>query len=189
MDTTQKSATIQDAIDAGACYDADELKQIFGRRKSLTVKQIVALKIPDEDKVWALTQFHFLDTKEKSVRFAIFCAEQCLTDFEKWDANDKCPREAIEAAKNWLINPTDSAARSADSAARSAARSAYSAARSAARSAYSAARSADSAARSAAYSAYSAARSAAYSAAHSAADSAADSAQVKFLVKLITGET
>ena len=99
-----KSATIQDAINAGACYDAEQLKKVFGRRKALTVRQIAALKIPAQDKVWALTRFHFLNTKEKSVRFAIFCAEQCISEFEKWNAQDKRPREAIEAAKNWLAN-------------------------------------------------------------------------------------
>ena len=131
-----KTATLQDAIAAGACYlnepgGKEKLAKLFGRRKALTVKQIAALKIPDVDKVWALTRFHFLNTKEKSVRFAVFCAKQCLVNREKWNADDKRLHAAIEAAKNWLANPTDSAARSA-AAAYSAARSAaYSAAYSA----------------------------------------------------------
>jgi len=116
--------------------------------------------------------------KEDSVALSIYAAELCINNFEKEFPEDKRPREAIEAAKKWLENPT--AAESAESAARSAesaARSAESAARSAARSvesAESAARSAWSAAESAARSAMSAARSAARSAmsAMSAAESA-----------------
>jgi hypothetical protein len=123
-------------------------------------------------------------TKKMAVELAIFSAKLCLKNFEKKYPRDNRPREAIQAAENYLKNPSnktrsaESAARSAWSAAGSAARSAWSAARSAARSAGSAARSAWSAwsaARSAARSAWSAARSAAWSA-ESAARSAAWSA-------------
>jgi len=130
--------------------------------------------------------------KVNSVSIAIFSAELYIENYEKQYPNDNRPRLAIEAAKNWLDNPTkenqesaESAARSAESAAWSAARlAAWSAARSAARSAESAAwsaawsarSSAESAARSAAWSAASAARSAAWSAARSA-ESAALSAE------------
>ena len=76
-------------------------------------------------------------TKKDSVALAVYSSELCLDDFEKIYPKDKRPREAIEAAKKWLKNPTKvnrSAARSAESAAWSA----WSAARSAARSAESA---------------------------------------------------
>ena len=72
-------------------------------------------------------------TKNDSVALSIFSAELCIKNFEKLYPNDKRPREAIEAAKKWLKNPTEenrSAARSAWSAAESAAESAaWSAAR------------------------------------------------------------
>ena len=117
--------------------------------------------------------------KEDSVSLAIFAAELCIKNFEKSFPDDKRPREAIEAAKEWLKNPTEtnrSAAESAWSAARSAGSAAESA-ESAARSAtWSAAWSAGSAARSATWSAESAARSA-ESAAWSAARSARSAAR------------
>jgi len=94
-----------------------------------------------------------------TVEFAIKCAKRCLKNFEKEYPEDKRPREAIEATKNWLKKPT----KKNGSAARFAAESAWSAAWSA-RSAGSAARSARSAAESAAMSAWSAAMSAAESA-------------------------
>ncbi len=87
-------------------------------------------------------------TKEMSVKLSIYSAELVLKNYEKVYPNDYRPRKAIEAAKNWLENPTEINIK----AARSAAESAASAARSAAESAESAesAASAASAARSAA---------------------------------------
>lgn len=84
--------------------------------------------------------------KEDSVSLSIFAAELCIQNFEKLYPDDKRPREAIEAAKNYL-KAVKSGDKKKIEAARSAARSA----------AYSAADSAYSAADSAAYSAYSAA--------------------------------
>ena len=102
--------------------------------------------------------------KKDSVALSIYAAELCLNNFEKVYPNDKRPREAIEAAKKWLENPTEKN----QSAAASAAWSAWLAAESAAKSAWLAAESAESAAksatRSAAKSAWLAAKSAAKSA-------------------------
>ena len=65
--------------------------------------------------------------KKDSVALSIFSAELCIEQFEKVYPKDKRPREAIEAAKKWLLEPTkenESAAESAKSAAKSAAWSA-----------------------------------------------------------------
>ena len=91
-----------------------------------------------------------LPVKKILVKFAVLCAKRCLTNYEKEYPNDDRPRKAIEAAENYVKNPTkenESAAWSAGSAAWSAgsARSAAGSARSAAWSARSAARSAGSA--------------------------------------------
>jgi hypothetical protein len=101
--------------------------------------------------------------KKDSVAIAIFAAELCLKNFEEVYPNDKRPREAIEAAKKWLENPTIENKSAAWSAARAAwaVWSAERAAESAARAAWSAAWSAESAAESAAWAAWSAARAAA----------------------------
>ena len=83
--------------------------------------------------------------KQDSVALAIYCAELIIDNFETQLPDDKRPRKAIQAAKQWLKNPNkqnQSAARSAESAAKSAARSAASAAWSAESAARSAARSA-----------------------------------------------
>ena len=113
--------------------------------------------------------------KADSVALAIFAAELVLENFERVFPEDKRPRLAIEAAKEWIRNP---AAWSAASAAESAAESARSAAESAASAAWSAAWSAWSASESASESAASAA-SAAWSAVKSAAVIAALGAAIK----------
>ena len=69
--------------------------------------------------------------KEESVRLAIFAAEKVLKNYESIYPTDDRPRKAIEAAKNYIQNPTEENQK----AARSAAESAWSAAESAARSA------------------------------------------------------
>jgi hypothetical protein len=104
------------------------------------------------------------------VSYAVFAAEQVIANYEAVYPNDTRPRDAIEAAKKCISDPSEANKSAADSAAESAAESA---ARSAAWSAAeSAARSAADSARSAWSAADSAARSAADSAARSAADSA-----------------
>jgi hypothetical protein len=46
-------------------------------------------------------------SKEESVRLAIFTAEKVIGIFEKQYPDDKRPRQAIDAAKRWLENPTE----------------------------------------------------------------------------------
>src|ERR1035437_715584 len=46
-------------------------------------------------------------TKEDSVKLAIYAAELVIDIYEKEYPKDKRPREAIEAAKKWLKEPTE----------------------------------------------------------------------------------
>ena len=176
----------------GACKDGIVW---FKQQKNKEAKHILRQCLKDNQFKYANWYVSRLFTKPQAVQYSIFNAERCISNYEQEYPNDNRPRKAIEAAKAWLLNPTEenrsaesaarsaaesaagSAAWSAESAAWSAAWSAESAAWSAAESAaWSAARSAESAAWSAARSAESAARSAAESAAGSAAESAAGSA-------------
>jgi hypothetical protein len=91
-------------------------------------------------------------TKEDSVSLAIYAAELVIGIYEKEYPDDKRPRQAIEAAKAWLKDPTEknrAAARAASAAAR-AARAASAAAWAAASAARAAASAASAAARDAA---------------------------------------
>jgi hypothetical protein len=105
-------------------------------------------------------------TKPDSVAMAIYAAELVIGEYEKLYPDDKRPRQAIEAAKAWLNDPTEEN-RQAASAASSASASAYFAAY-AASAAYAAA-----SASSAAYAA-----AAAYASSASAASDAADAAML-----------
>ena len=124
-----------------------------------------------------------MEYKQQYVSYAIYAAEQVIDNFEKEYPNDKRPREAIEAAKKCIENPTEE---NKNAAYRAAAR-AYRAADRAYSAAYSAADSAAyCAADSAACSAYSAADSA-----YSAAYRAADKMRIKILnygLKLLGGD-
>ena len=47
-----------------------------------------------------------LPLKMISVKWAVVCAERCLHILEEVRPNDNRPRKAIEAAKQWIIDPT-----------------------------------------------------------------------------------
>src|SRR6185312_12079791 len=73
-------------------------------------------------------------TKEDSVALAIFAAELVIVVYEKDYPGDNRPRQAIEAAKTYLVNPSgaaEAAARAAGAAAEAAAGAAEAAARAA----------------------------------------------------------
>ena len=106
-----------------------------------------------------------------SVKWAIACAERCLHFFEEERPNNNRPRLAIEAAQQWIIDPTintDHAHAAAHAATNAAATNAATAATNVAADAAYAAAAADSiaAARAATYAARAAARAAAYAAAN-----------------------
>ena len=107
--------------------------------------------------------------RQVQIRFAILCAEEVLPIFESKFPEDRRPREAIEAAKACLKDPTDADANVAYAAAyaasRAAANVAYAAAYVASRAANVAYAAADAASRAAAYAASRAADAAAYAAA------------------------
>ncbi len=121
---------------------------------------------------WAAWLIVRLMTKPQRIQYAIYSAELVLENFEKESPGDDRPRQAIEAAKAVLKEPTlenrIAAESAADKARIAACHAAGSAAGSAARSATDSAESAFSAAYDAAESA---ARSAMDSAAHCAANS------------------
>ena len=81
-------------------------------------------------------------TKEDSVSLAIYAAELIIGIFEKRYPDDKRPRQAIDAAKRWLSEPTEEnrqAAEAARAAAEAAAWAAWAAAEEAAMAAWAAA--------------------------------------------------
>jgi hypothetical protein len=169
--TEMKEITSRYLQDIGACQDAREQfrKELNGGR-SLSVSRVFT-RLKQIDRMdWANWLIVRLMTHEQQIRYAIYAAEQVISLYEEKYPEDKRPRQAIEAARLCLDNPSEENKAAARSAAESA-WSAWSAAEAAAWSAWSAAESAAWSARSAAESAWSA-RSAAEAAARSAATSA-----------------
>jgi len=50
---------------------------------------------------------YILDTQMISVKWAVSCAKRVLHEFEEYHPDDKKPRKAIEAASNWIKDPSE----------------------------------------------------------------------------------
>lgn len=70
-----------------------------------------------DDCLWALRTISPTVAKTISIKFAIACADRVLIHFESKSPNDKRPRQAIEAAQAYLLNPSKKTAYAADAAA------------------------------------------------------------------------
>jgi len=161
-----------------ACAEAAE----WARKNKLIgkgMKSVTDACIKDNHYKWAVWLLPHEMNKKNRAQFAVFCAESVLPIYEVKYPHNNAPRLAIQAAKEWLENPTKDNARSAKNAADAAA---YTAADEATADAKNAAYAAVYAADIATYSteaaknaAYAAAYSAAY-AAHSAPDEATNAA-------------
>jgi hypothetical protein len=162
-------------------YSKDKVKALWGKRKALSARQIVNLKIPREDVIWCLSN---LLTKKLMREAACQFAESVLPIYEREYPGDNRPRAAIEAGRAYSRGEIDDATRAA----------AWAAARDAA---WAAARDAamDAAMDAARDAAWAAARDAAWAAARDAARDARDAAwdaardaeeqrQIKILLKL-----
>ena len=152
--------TIEWLVSKNACHDG--LDWFVEQGKEVEPIPLLYLLIKENQLEWANWLVVRVMDYKQYVSYAVFAAEQ-----EKQYPDDKRPREAIEAAKKCIENPSDEnkkeAARAANSASYSAARAAYWAACAA-----SAASAADSAARGAVNAADSAADRSAYRAARAA---------------------
>jgi hypothetical protein len=149
---------------------------------SFDASELLKNLIADKKYPWGIWILQRTLSKTDLVRLAVFSAEQVIGVFEKKYPDDDRPRKAIEAAKEYIKNPTAYAADAAD-AASSAAYAADAAAYAADAASYAAY-----AARAASYAAY-AADAAAYAAyaadaaayAADAAAYAADAIKIKIL--------
>ena len=129
-----KTVTIAEVLAWGPCdiYSRRVLKKLAGRRKKMSGLQILALKIPVQDRFWAILKHKFLSDRDLRL-FACDCAEHVLHFFEKKFPVDKRPRECIEVARRFALDKAtveemDAARDAARAAAGDAARAAWDAA-------------------------------------------------------------
>ena len=155
----------------GACSEG---KEWFQNQQETDGVLVIKKLIGEKQYNWANWTIVRLMTHKQKVQYAVYAAEQVIEIFEKKYQNDKRPREAIEAAKAYLKDPSDKNKNAAANAANAAYAAAYAAAYTAAyTAAYAADAAADAAAYAAAYSAYSAYSADAAYAAYAAANAAA----------------
>jgi len=130
----------------------------FKEKKKTDLVDVINLLMKEDHFGWAnWTIVRFMDHPQK-IQYAIFAAESVIKIFEKKYPNDDRPRKAIEAAKEYLKNPsTENKKAAAYAAAYAAYAAAYAAADAADAAAYAAADAAAYAAADAAYAAYAAA--------------------------------
>ena len=147
--------TIDAIMELKPCYRRKFLKKCFAGRSFVHPISIVNCKqVNNVDRFWLLSKLGIFDKKD-CVLLAIQFAENVLHIFEENCPNDKRPRQAVEAAKTWLRNPTEENRKDAGGASADARAAAYAA--------YADWAAADWAAYAAAYAAY-AASAAAYAA-------------------------
>ena len=81
----------------------DGLKWFIENSKNESDLLAMLLKLNKVNPNWARWGFSRLATKQQNQKIAIFSAELVLDIFEKKSPNDKRPREAIQAAKDYLV--------------------------------------------------------------------------------------
>lgn len=84
------------------CYSSARLNSCsFMNEDQITLKSILESEISIKDKIWFVC--NRLATKGENQQIAIRAAEIVLPIYEKLYSDNKAPREAIEAAKAFLL--------------------------------------------------------------------------------------
>lgn len=83
------------------CYDTEKVESLsFMKKDNFTIIDVVKSEIPLKDKFWFVIRKCELTLRQKQ-DLTIGCAEIVLTIYDKYPDN-KAPREAIQAAKDFL---------------------------------------------------------------------------------------
>ena len=104
-------------MDAGCCIPGVD-RYFKGRGiTSWDAEALLDKAIAEGDFISARAAISRLMSKTQRVEWAIWCAEQVIGIFEKEHPDDSRPRNAINAAKAWLSDPTKENADNAHAAA------------------------------------------------------------------------
>jgi hypothetical protein len=88
------------------CYSQEDAVKILKDKPEFTINEILSLDIPPKDKAWFIRKrCEFTDTEFR--KFSIGCAWVVLPIFEDKYPENKAPREAIEAAEQYLVGTID----------------------------------------------------------------------------------
>ena len=106
--------TVDGIMNLGLCdgYTRERMEELrktqCGRRKNITMKDILTSAVPPEDRLWLVLRNEFLTDKELH-EIAIWCWEKIARPiWEKHYPGDKRPHKAVRIKKLWLKgNATD----------------------------------------------------------------------------------
>ena len=91
---------LEEILKSGSCYSEDRIRELVGKRKSISLKNLLDMDISDADKVWAFSYLSFVDDRDKRL-FACACAENVLHIYESRYPGDNRPGQAIEVARRY----------------------------------------------------------------------------------------
>jgi hypothetical protein len=98
-----KTATIEEALSWGPCYDEAHIRELAGDKAEWTLLDILDHpNVSAEDKCWLVLRPHFFSDADLRMMAAAF-AEQQLHIFEREYPDDTRPREAIKAARLFAL--------------------------------------------------------------------------------------
>jgi hypothetical protein len=109
-----KTLSLKKLKDIEAC---DDVIEWFKRQGTTDINKLAKAAIADKKFYWAIWTATRIMTKKQNVQLAVFCAERCLKIYEDRFPDDDRPRKAIEAARNWIKNPSYAAWAAASAAA------------------------------------------------------------------------
>ena len=108
VDGIMKSMTVDGIMNLGPCdgYTRERMEELrktqCGRRKNITLKDILTSEVPPEDKLWLVLRNEFLTDAELH-EIAIWCWEKIARPiWEKHYPDDKSPHEAVRVKKLWM---------------------------------------------------------------------------------------
>ena len=112
-----KEITSRYLRDIGACQDAcEQFKKELNGGHGLSVSKVFTRLEQIKRLDWANWLIVRLMTREQQIRYAIYAAEQVISLYEEKYPEDKRPRQAIEAARLCLDNPSEENKAAADAA-------------------------------------------------------------------------
>lgn len=66
-----KEYTVDDILDLDPCYTEDEIRECFGARETMTMAELIKANIPDDDKIWVVSQFCDYQTRLEAAQFLL----------------------------------------------------------------------------------------------------------------------
>ena len=100
--------TVDGIMNLGPCdgYTRERMEELrktqCGRRKNITMKDILTSAVPPEDRLWLVLRNEFLTDKELQ-EIAIWCWEKIARPiWEKHYPDDKRPHKAVRIKKLWM---------------------------------------------------------------------------------------